>query len=151
MTSNLGAQYTKSYNLGFSYEKGCNETSAKDRVFKALKEAFKPELLDRIDEAIYFSPLSEDSIKKICAIQLEDLKKDAKESGFDLEFAEGTLDVICKSDNRDIGGARHLRRRITKLIRQPLAQMIISGSVKKNSLIVINPSENQQDLLMSIK
>lgn len=146
MTSNVGSQYLKKHSLGFSYDDTTQEKDTKSRVLRALKEAFKPELLDRIDETVYFQPLESESIKKICLLQLESLTRDAEEMGISLEVAEGALEVLCIADESELGSARHLRRRITKFLKQPLSEMAARGDLKRGMRVRAEASPGKECL-----
>jgi ATP-dependent Clp protease ATP-binding subunit ClpC len=142
MTSNLGAQYTRSGGLGFAAVTADRDKNAEEQVMRALREAFTPEFLDRIDECIYFPPLTEESIKKICMRQLEEFSIRARESGVTLEYDESLPALICGDDTQ--GGARHLRRRIAKLCERPLSEMIVSGKLNKGDTAILSASGNNE-------
>ncbi len=144
MTSNIGAQYNKTSNLGFATS-GNENKSSEERVMRALREAFKPEFLDRIDECIYFHPLSEESVQTICRRQLDELAKRAEANGIELNFTESVIEFICGSE-KSRGGARHLRRRIAKLCERPLSEMILSGEAKKGAKVIISSDTASEEL-----
>ncbi len=144
MTSNIGAQYNRTSSLGFSSE--INESkSSEDRVMRALKEAFKPEFIDRIDECVFFPPLSRESVRQICKRQLDELVSRAAESGLKLSYDESAVDLICDGE-KSRGGARHLRRRIAKLCERPLSEKILSGDAKKGIHLLICSDDRGEKL-----
>lgn len=143
MTSNLGAQYTRSARLGFSADASDGDKASEERVMRALREAFKPEFLDRIDECVYFPPLSRESVMKICRRQLDELSERARESGVTLEYDDSLVGFICGGDDQ-AGGARHLRRRIAKLCERPLSEMIVSGELKRGDTARLSASVSDE-------
>ncbi|MGM9641724.1 MAG: ATP-dependent Clp protease ATP-binding subunit [Eubacteriales bacterium] len=149
MTSNIGAQYNRTASLGFSSD-GNESRSAEDRVLRALREAFKPEFLDRIDECVYFPPLSDESIRKICRRQLSELAERAREQGLRLKFDESAVVLICDGE-KSRGGARHLRRRIAKLCERPLSEMILNGKAVRGTSILIRTDEAGDELAFEIE
>ena len=131
MTSNLISESEAERRvLGFSEGK-CEDSSADElRTSKKLRETFRPELLNRIDEIVLFSRLGEAELRAIADIMLRDLCERSLEVGVRLEIADGVSDYLaqkCLLKNRDLG-ARPLRREITDAIETPLSQLILSRS-----------------------
>jgi len=147
MTSNIGAQYQRSSRLGFSAEVNSENKITEERIMKALREAFKPEFLDRIDECIYFPPLTDESIKSICRRQLDELSERAKEQGIALEYDDSLITFICNRIE-DRGGARHLRRMITKICERPLSEKIISGEIERGDKVKIKAEDGKEDAVI---
>ena len=108
---------------------------------RALREAFRPEFIDRIDECIIFPSLSKESIALICKRQLDALAKRLADKGISFEYTDEAVKSICQSD-KSTGGARHIRRRIAKLCERPISEQILAGEVKKGSKIMIKGDEN---------
>ena len=150
MTSNLGAQYSRTASLGFTRNENDGIKSQEERVMRALREAFRPEFLDRIDECIYFSPLSVESVREICKKQLAELAKRAADTGVSVEFDESAVDLICGGDEKERGGARHIRKRIAKLCERPLSEKIVSGEVKRGSKVKLYADEGARELIIEI-
>ena len=131
MTSNLISESEAERRvLGFSESK-CEDSSADElRTSKKLRETFRPELLNRIDEIVLFSRLGEAELRAIADIMLSDLCERSLEVGVRLEIADGVSNYLaqkCLLKNRDLG-ARPLRREITDAIETPLSQLILSRS-----------------------
>ena len=150
MTSNLGSQYTRSSALGFSATEKSENKSSEERVMRALREAFRPEFIDRIDECIFFPPLSEESIGKICRRQLDALAKRLSEKGIVLEYTEDAVKILCKNEKSQ-GGARHIRRRIAKLCERPISEKILSGEVKKGTRIIIRGNDGGDEAIIAVQ
>ena len=149
MTSNIGSQYTRSGRLGFSADVKDDNAEAEDRVMRALRDAFRPEFLDRIDECIYFPPLSEEDVERICRRQLTELALRTDESGITLEYDGSLVKLICRDDNSP-GGARHLRRRIARLCERPLSEMIVSGELSRGDTARLSASGSDGSALIEI-
>jgi len=150
MTSNLGSQYTRSSTLGFSTSERNESKSSEERVMRALREAFRPEFIDRIDECIVFPSLSEESIALICKRQLDALAKRLADKGIDFVYTDEAVKSICQSD-KPIGGARHIRRRIAKLCERPISEKILAGEIKKDSKIIIQCTENCDEPVIVVR
>ena len=150
MTSNLGAQYTRRSSLGFSADDKSETKASKDRGMQALREAFRPEFIDRIDECIYFSPLSVESLRAICIRQLGELSRRLNSKGIALEYSDEAVDLICKADDAK-GGARHIRRRIARLCERPISEKILSGEIARSSKVMLDADEGAEELIIDIK
>jgi ATP-dependent Clp protease ATP-binding subunit ClpB len=131
MTSNIGSQWIT--DLG---EKDYNEL--KRRVMEAVKTHFKPEFLNRIDEIIIFRSLSVDNIKRIAELQLSYLTKRVAERGIELNFTDKLKTMIAKEGYDPAYGARPLKRLIQKKLQDPLAMMILKGSIKEGDKVKID-------------
>ncbi|MBQ4139708.1 MAG: ATP-dependent Clp protease ATP-binding subunit [Clostridia bacterium] len=149
MTSNIGAQYGKSRSLGFSADPKSENRSSEERVMRALREAFKLEFLDRVDECVYFEPLSAESVRLICKRQLDELANRASENGILLSYDDGTIDLICNSD-KGAGGARHLRRVIARLCERPLSEKIVSGELQKGAHVCFSAGDGGDNLKLTV-
>ncbi len=119
MTSNLGARDSEANNIGFgSFEK----TGEDDR---ALKEFFKPELRNRIDQIVKFSKLDTLAIKKVVVKFVDELKTSLLAKGIRLNLSEGAVDLLADKGYDSKLGARPLSRKIDELIRVPLSKKIL--------------------------
>jgi ATP-dependent Clp protease ATP-binding subunit ClpB len=131
MTSNLGSQYIQ-------------ELAAKDRkemersVMAALRESFKPEFLNRIDETIIFNNLGRDQIAAIVDIQLKRLRKNLANRKLSLELTERAKALIAEKGYDPVYGARPLKRTIQRLIQDPLAVKILGGEFKEGDRVKVD-------------
>ncbi|MBR4721153.1 MAG: ATP-dependent Clp protease ATP-binding subunit [Clostridia bacterium] len=138
MTSNLGAKdiLNTTSKMGFGTEDTSSQKDEHERieekVMQKVKEAFKPEFLNRIDEIVVFDRLTEDDIKKIAEIMLSGLKERLASNGITAEFTENAVAEIAKEGFDAVYGARPLRRAIQSKIEDMLSEKIIDGSVGKN-------------------
>ena len=140
MTSNIGAELISNNKstMGFageSAEKGRKER-IKNLVNDEIKKYFKPEFINRIDEIIIFDSLNENEIKEIAWRMLSELQKRCKNSGVEITFDESIVEAISKKGFDVIYGARPLRRAVTSMVEDPLAEKYLIGEFKeKNSVI----------------
>jgi ATP-dependent Clp protease ATP-binding subunit ClpB len=136
MTSNLGSQYIQ-------------ELGTKDRkkmeglVTSALRESFKPEFLNRIDETIIFNNLDRDQIAAIVDIQLKRLRKNLASRKITLELTEGAKALIAEKGYDPAYGARPLKRTIQRLIQDPLAVKILGGEFKEGDPIKVDAAGDE--------
>src|SRR3972149_5927573 len=96
-------------------------------VDRALKQTFRPEFLNRVDEIIVFQSLTEDHIKEIIGLMIRDLHKRLVEQQITVELTEAAKDWLCKEGFDPTFGARPLRRAIQRHIENPLSKRILSG------------------------
>ena len=133
MTSNVGAQEVIGSNsIGFAEDSG---KAADERVLSAVRRHFAPELLNRIDEIVVFSRLGKSDLAEISRIELEKLKKRAENIGIGLSYTPEVIESIAMAGETDRYGARPIRRRITELIENELAHMIVSSGVSSGDTV----------------
>ena len=145
MTSNVGATLLKKQNtMGFGAP---DEGNAKgyDKMVETiqgrLKETFRPEFLNRIDEIIVFKYLEKEQVKEIVKLMLRDLQTRLEDNDFSVTFADAVVDYIGKEGFDEEYGARPLVRSIRKNIEDRLADEILSGKVHKEKAIHIDVEE----------
>jgi len=140
MTSNLGAEQIRSdSSLGFRSGEGggMSYEEMKSRVLSELKHHFRPEFLNRLDEIIVFHALSQEEIKKIVDLILDEEKKLLKEKDIKLEVTPEARDLIAKEGYDPDFGARPLRRAIQRLIENPLSEEILQGKFKEGDTVIV--------------
>lgn len=138
MTSNVGARLItdKQSSLGFKNDDENNPNeNIKDIVLAELKNTFRPEFLNRIDDIIVFNKLTSDEIKEIAEKMLKNLSERIKALDIELSFTDEAISEIAKVGFDDNYGARPLRRAITSKIEDELSVRILDGSVKKESRV----------------
>ena len=141
MTTNAGSEF-KSSGMGFG---ASDEITLSDNVDKSLKQHFRPEFLNRIDEIVTFKPLSKDDLGQICDLLLKDIKAKLAEKNVTLTVTDGAKELILK-DGYDVKyGARPLKRSIQKLLEDKLARLKLTGKITDGCTIVADaaPSENR--------
>ncbi len=144
MTSNVGAtEIQKTGALGFSgnasavYEKTC------DKYMDALKERFRPEFLNRIDDIIVFHKLSKDETARIATLMLKSLRKRLAVMEVKLEITPSAMDLIIEKGYDDAYGARPLKRVIQHHVEDKLSEQILRGDIKENSAITLDAQDGQ--------
>lgn len=137
MTSNVGARYIteKQNSLGFANEKEDDSKDIKELVMGELKNQFRPEFLNRVDDIIVFNRLTEPQIKEIAGKMLESLKTRLKAMDIEIEFADNAISELASVGFDENYGARPLRRAVTEKIEDNLSEKILDGTVSKNSKI----------------
>ncbi len=125
MTSNAGSEIGNSV-AGFGY----TEDSKNDvKVDRALKQLFRPEFLNRVDEIIKFRELNKDELKKIARLMLSDLEKGLEEKAVAMEVADSAIELILEKAYNPAYGARPMRRYIERNIEDKFATLIIEGEL----------------------
>ena len=142
MTSNLGSQWIQ--DLG---SKDKDYELMKNRVLEVVRNSFKPEFLNRIDEIIIFHNLSREDIKKIIGIQMKHLKSRLKERKIELELAEGAKELLCELGYDPTYGARPLKRAIQKYIQDPLALKILKGEFVEGDTITVGVDRSGKEFI----
>ena len=145
LTSNIGSHYFRKLgSIGFTRSEEKEFEDYRERTLKALKEFFKPEFLNRIDEIIVFKPLSKDDLRKIVDIQLNKVKERLLNRGINVIFDENVKEILIEKGFDPEYGARPLQRVIQKLILDPLAQKIIANQIKKGHKLVFSLDSNKE-------
>ncbi len=141
MTSNVGARTLDQKNsLGFATGMDA-ETNEYNRVHniinQELKNAFRPEFLNRVDDIVIFRTLNEDDVRRIAQIMLDDTKKRLAAIDVDVEFEEDVVELIAKKGYDKTFGARPLQRTIRSMIEDEMAAAILRGDLSKDDKIVV--------------
>ena len=149
MTSNAGARnIVEKHSIGFvsKEDKEKEYEKTKTQVMDELKKIFRPEFLNRLDDIIVFKKLSEDSIKKITNIMLDEFKGRAKARNIDVTITDNVLKFISKVGFDETYGARPLRRAIQSHIEDVFAEAILDGKIKDNDKVVIDYKNDKIDI-----
>jgi len=140
MTSNIGSALIRE-----NFEK-MNETNhdeviekTKNQVFELLKQSIRPEFLNRVDELIMFAPLNEQQITDIVRLQLSGIQKLLSDSQIHLEINEEAIHFIARAGFDPQFGARPVKRAIQKLLLNDLSKAILSGTIRQNDTIYVEP------------
>ncbi len=154
MTSNIGSRQLKDFGqgVGFSTEakKSSKSNHAKGVIENALKRAFAPEFLNRIDDVVIFNSLERDSIHKIIDIELKHLYSRINEMGYKIKVTPKAKDYIIEKGWDEQFGARPLKRAIQKYIEDQLAEEIIKSSIKENDTITVDFDAKKDELKIKI-
>lgn len=148
MTSNIGAQHIERMEkLGFAKNSENrdkeNYIEAKNRINGALKDYFRPEFLNRVDDIIIFDILSPKAIRDIVDIQVGEVVKRLKEKGIELVLNLAVFEHLSKEGYNPQYGARPLKRLIQNMILTPVANLLISQKVSKGGTIIVNTSSSE--------
>ncbi len=146
MTSNLGTSEFQKPGFGF-LPKAKPTDSEKDRlkadVEKALRQTFRPELLNRIDEIIVFDPLTEEDLKKVVELLLKDVRQRLAGRHVDLELTEAAKEALVREGYDPVFGARPLRRTIERRIANPLSRRILAGEFGEGDVALIDYADGE--------
>lgn len=145
MTSNLGAKEVKEHRsqLGFGYHGEEEEIDSKKIYMDALKQKFKPELINRIDVICIFDPLSQNDLVKIAKILINNINKRLKEKDLSLKITEDALEFIVEKGSNVEYGARPLKRYIQQEVEDQIAEKILLGQLENKGEIIIDVENNK--------
>ncbi len=145
LTSNNGVQDLLKRRKFEKEHKNEVRVETEEFLMDKLRDKFKPELLNRIDSIVIFDSLQKDSVMKIANIMLNSLEKRFIEKNISLEITENARRLICDKGYDELYGARPLKRVIDKEIKDPLAEMIISGELQDNSAVRVDEINGRFD------
>jgi ATP-dependent Clp protease ATP-binding subunit ClpC len=155
MTSNVGARQLKDFGTGVGFgtaaKNAQTEEHSKGIIENALKKAFAPEFLNRIDDVIVFNALEKHDIDKIIDIEMDKLYLRVKELGYTLKLSEAAKDYIADKGFDKQFGARPLKRAIQKYVEDALAEEIITSKIHEGDQIFMDLDETAQELKIEIK
>jgi ATP-dependent Clp protease ATP-binding subunit ClpC len=147
MTSNLGSELAvRGGSLGFRGDESVSDNRFADDIRAALKRAFRPEFLNRIDEVIVFHNLSREDIKAIVDLQVAAIAQRVEEKGLQLELTPEAREWLADRGYDPQYGARPLRRLIQRQIEAPLSKRIISDEIELGDTIIVHPTEDGEAL-----
>jgi len=137
MTSNLGTEEFQRQAIGFARQETSDTGRLKSAVDAALKRAFRPEFLNRIDDIIIFEPLNEEHLKKIVDLLIKEVQNRLADRRIELELNAEAKAWLLKEGFDPIFGARPLRRAIQRYVENPLSNRILSGEFKDGDKVFI--------------
>jgi len=154
MTSNIGSKVIEkgAGGLGFDFEDDRAESQynrIRSLVNEELKQYFRPEFLNRLDEIIVFRQLSKDEVKQIADILLKEVFGRLQEQGITLEVTERFKDRLVEEGYNPSYGARPLRRAIMRLLEDSLAEEILSGRIKEGDTAMVDVDDEGQVKVLS--
>ena len=147
MTSNLGAQHLQSVTL----ENPEVFSRAAQRVMEALREHFKPEFLNRVDDIIIFKPLGKEQLTKIVELRLADVRKLLADRNITIELSEAARELLFTEGYDPAFGARPLKRAIQRLIQDPLALKILDGQVQHGDYVMIDADKREHRMVFKVQ
>ncbi len=144
MTSNIGTEYVnKSGTLGFLGSMGDADQVNREKIEKALKGAFRPEFLNRIDEIIVFSSLSKEEMQKIVALQMEDIRSRLADHGLQVELTEAATLWLANEGYDPAFGARPLKRALQKHVESPLSISLLSSEFSQGDTVLVDVEDDE--------
>lgn len=155
MTSNIGARQLKDFGQGVGFGTAAKTAQADDHnksvIENALKKAFAPEFLNRIDDVIVFNSLEKHDIDKIIDIEMEKLILRVKDLGYTLNITEKAKDFIAEKGFDKQFGARPLKRAIQKYVEDALAEEIITSKIHEGDIIFMDIADEALELNIKIE
>ena len=143
MTSNMGSHIIQE-----TFDKYSNDTeraieTSKNEVLQLLKQTVRPEFLNRIDDIIMFTPLSESNIRSIVSLQLQSVFRMIAKEGIVLNATDQAIDYLAKKGFDPQFGARPVKRVIQKEVLNKLSKEILSGELKRDAVILLDASDGK--------
>lgn len=155
MTSNIGARKLKDFGQGVGFGTQARKTQADENtrsiIENALKKAFAPEFLNRIDDVVIFNSLEREHIHKIIDIELAKLFFRIEDLGYNLELTDAAKDFIAEKGFDQQYGARPLNRAIQKYVEDALAEEIITSKMAEGDHVKMDLDKEKKELTIEIK
>ncbi len=146
MTSNIGASYLQAE--GVSSAEAFAE--ATEHVMEALRQHFRPEFLNRVDDIIVFSPLGEEQLTHIVELRLDDLRKLLADRKITIELTQPAKELLFLEGYDRAYGARPLKRAIQRLIQDPLALKILEGEIHHGDHVIVDADVHNRKMIFTI-
>jgi ATP-dependent Clp protease ATP-binding subunit ClpA len=145
MTSNVGTDMLgRSMPSGFRANvKGTGEEMQRDRLMERLRQTFRPEFLNRVDEVVIFQPLGQEQARAITRLQMNELAARLLEQGLTLHADDNAIDLLCKEGFSQTQGARPLRRVIEKLLTVPLSLRILLANIPERGEVQVSAEDGK--------
>ncbi|MFI0816666.1 ATP-dependent Clp protease ATP-binding subunit [Streptomyces sp. NPDC021098] len=141
MTSNLGSEAITGRGsvLGFGGgDAEADEASRRDRVLRPLREHFRPEFLNRIDEIVIFRRLADEQLRQITDVLLEETRRRMRAQDIPIDFTAAAVDWLARHGHQPEYGARPLRRTIQREVDNPLSRMLLGGELRPHSPVEVD-------------
>ena len=130
MTSNAGAlTINKTMGFGSGSNRSLDYETMRERILTEVKNVFKPEFINRVDEIIVFHKLSDEDIGKIASLMMDQITARVREQGVDLEYDETAIRYLSEKGSDEQYGARPLRRLIQRTVEDALSERLLSGEI----------------------
>jgi ATP-dependent Clp protease ATP-binding subunit ClpB len=146
MTSNIGASYLQAEGLA-SREAFAEATQ---HVLEALRQHFRPEFLNRVDDIVVFSPLGEEQLTHIIDLRLDDLRRLLAQRKITVELTPAAKELLFLEGYDRAYGARPLKRAIQRLIQDPLALKILEGEVVHGNHVVVDANIERRQMSFNV-
>jgi ATP-dependent Clp protease ATP-binding subunit ClpB len=142
MTSNIGSEWTQNFSMG--------EEERRIRILDALRNAFRPEFLNRIDDIIIFRSLTMSDIDRIIHIQIAQIQKRLEEKKITIDLTEQAKQYISRIGYSPTYGARPLRRTLQKIVQDSLAIKLLEGAFTEGDHIVLDINDKGEAVFEKI-
>lgn len=154
MTSNIGARQLKDFGQGVGFATSAKleqaENHSRSVIESALKKAFAPEFLNRVDDVIVFNSLSKEDIFQIIDIELKGLFDRIIGLGYQINLSNTAKDFIAEKGYDSNFGARPLKRAIQKYLEDPIAEEILKGEIKEGEVLNVDYDTDKKEILVNI-
>jgi ATP-dependent Clp protease ATP-binding subunit ClpB len=134
MTSNIGSQFLA---------EGIDGEIAEERVLGALRDHFRPEFLNRVDEIVFFGRLDRGQLARIVDLQVARLADRLADRGVELELTDAARDLLAREGYDPAYGARPLKRLVQRRIENPLAQRLLAGEIRDGERVVVDAAGDE--------
>ena len=155
MTSNIGVRDLKDYGAGIGFSTQSRQDNLdeimKSTIQNALKKAFSPEFLNRLDDVIVFNSLEQKHIHQIIDISLSKLFKRIADLGYEVELTEKAKSFLAAKGYDQQFGARPLNRAIQKYLEDPIAEEVLKGEVQEGDILLADHEDDAEELTVSVK
>jgi len=155
MTSNIGSRQLKEFGQGVGFNPDSRNFSLNDHnksiIQKALKRAFAPEFLNRIDDVVMFNSLTKDDIFRIIDIELKGLFDRVNTLGYKIKLTPTAKSFVAEKGYDIQFGARPLKRAIQKYIEDPMAEVIIQADIREGDTISVGLNKNKEKLTFRVQ
>ncbi len=154
MTSNIGSRQLKDFGQGVGFATATKMSGSEDHskgvIENALKKAFAPEFLNRIDDVVMFNSLTKENIHKIIDVELVHLYKRVTELGYKIQLSDEAKDYISDKGFDSSFGARPLKRAIQKYLEDPMAEEIIKAEMGEGDTIMADFDKEKNELVITV-
>jgi ATP-dependent Clp protease ATP-binding subunit ClpC len=154
MTSNIGTRQLKDFGQGVGFNTQTKQSQSNDYsktvIQNALKKAFAPEFLNRIDDVVLFNTLTKVDIFKIIDIELNGLYKRIIALGYVIKLTSAAKEFIAEKGYDIQFGARPLKRAIQKYLEDPMAEVIIKSDIKEGDIISVGFSKKNEEITIKV-
>jgi ATP-dependent Clp protease ATP-binding subunit ClpB len=149
MTSNVGSGHLHNYEtIGFSltHDHDSGQSDMKRKLLEELRQTFRPEFLNRIDDIIVFNKLGKEHLSRIIELQLGYLRKLLADKKIEIEISEAAKDLLLREGYDEQFGARPLKRAIQRLIQDPLALALLNGEFSEGDVVEVDRDGGQTSM-----
>ncbi|UTW61852.1 ATP-dependent Clp protease ATP-binding subunit [bacterium SCSIO 12741] len=155
MTSNIGTRQLKDFGQGVGFSTTAKQEGAEEHsrsvLQNALKKAFAPEFLNRIDDVVLFNTLSKEDIFKIIDIELKNLYSRVENMGYKIKLTDPAKEYIAERGYDQQFGARPLKRAIQKYLEDPMAEEIINSNLNEGDTLEVTLNKDKNELVVKVK